>query len=211
MTHHANRSRAEDKKNASFIMMSKKTLLTWVIIVAAIAVLYLCRGLVLAASVNGHPVSRRAVINELEKKSGKATLESLINKKLIDEEAKKQGITVTDEEADAQMKAIEAQFAGGGVSFDDLLTQQGLTREELKEQLHTQLKIEKLLAEKIVVTDEEVAAYIKENKITLPKGTETAAKDQIKEDIRQQKMATEVDAWVTELRTNAKVRYFVTY
>ena len=46
------------------------------------------RGLFVVALVNGEPISRIEVIKALEKQGGKATLDSLVTKKLIAQEAR---------------------------------------------------------------------------------------------------------------------------
>src|SRR3989344_8106447 len=65
-------------------------------VVLAIALgAFFARGLFIAAMVNGSPISRLSVVRELEKQSGKQTLKSLIDKKIIEGELDKQGVNVT--------------------------------------------------------------------------------------------------------------------
>ncbi len=71
------------------------------------AVLYYIKGWFFAAVVNGQPVSRLAVVNQLEKTGGKQTLDSLINQSLILQEAKKLKITVSNKEVDDEIKRIK--------------------------------------------------------------------------------------------------------
>jgi hypothetical protein len=82
-----------------------------------------------------------------------------------------------------------------------------MTIEQLKEQLQTQLKHEKVVAEKVVVTDAEVDSYITTNDITSSEEAEV----QIREQLRQQKFQVEAQKWIADITTKANIKYYVTY
>jgi len=83
--------------------------------------------------------------------------------------------------------------------------------EDLKKQIIFQMEVEKLVADKINVTDEEVAQYIKDNAISIPEGQEATTTAQIKDELRNQKLSTEGKALIATLKSQAKIRYFVNY
>lgn len=183
---------------------------------AAILILVTCawlgRGLFVAAVVNGTPISRLSVVSSLEKQSGKTALESLIRKKLIDDETRKKNVTVTDDEIGKELKQIEAQVASQGGTLEDALNAQGMTINQLREQIEIQKKIEKLLGDSVSVSNEEVEAYISENKIELPKDKQPEeAKAALKEQLKQQKFQQAAQKWVSDLTKNAKIQYYVNY
>ncbi|MCL5666560.1 MAG: SurA N-terminal domain-containing protein [Patescibacteria group bacterium] len=185
-------------------------------IVLAILVLlagigYYYKGLFIAATVNGHPITRLSVIKELEKQGGKDTLDMLINKQLIQNEAKAKGITVSQGEIDQEMKKYEDQFNVNGHTLDDTLAAQNMSRDGLKEQIVIQKEVEKLLGDKVAVSDDEVNSYITSNGITLPQGQEDAAKAQIKDQLQQQKLGDQSGQLITDLRSKANIKTFVTY
>ncbi len=170
------------------------------------------RGYLVAATVNGSPISRLAVIQELEKQGGKAALEAMVNEKLIAAELAKNGITVEVSEVDAKIKEIESQISGQGGTLEAALTEQGMTLEVLREQIGSQLQLEKLLADKIVVTTDEVASYIKDNEIVPPPGV--ALKDveaQVSEQLAQQKFQLEAQTWIAGITSSATIKYYTTY
>ena len=68
-------------KKRQFI--STKTAIIIAVIIILAALVYYYKGLFIAATINGSPITRLAVIKELEKASGKQALDSLITKKLI--------------------------------------------------------------------------------------------------------------------------------
>ena len=181
------------------------------IILILLALAYYEKGLLIAATVNGSPISRLAVIQALEKRSGKAALDSLITQKLIVDEASKKGIKVTDAEIATEIKNIESQIAAQGGTLPQMLEQQGLTMDDLEEQIGTQKKVEGLLGDAIQVTDAEVAKYIKDNKVTVPKGQETDTNNQIREQLKQTKFQSAIQPLLDSLHTQAKINYFVKY
>lgn len=174
--------------------------------------IYLLRGLFIAATVNGQPITRLEIIQELEKQSGKQTLESLVTKKLILQEMQKKNITVSETEVSAEIKKIEAALKQQGRTMSDALAQQGLTQADLVEQLKIQKMIEKLFAKDIVISESEVNKYIEENKDALPADQdENTLKSTIKEQLKQQKLTAKFQTWLTGVQKNAKVNYIVEY
>ena len=199
-----------DKKQKQITISIKAAIVIGVIIVVG-ALAYRYKGLLVAATVNGSPISRFSVIEELEKKSGKATLDALIIQKLIAVEAQKKGITVNDNDVNAEIKKIEEQLKEQGKTLAEALSAQGMTEEDLRVQLATQKKLEKLLADKIQVTDEEIAQFIKDSKIVIPAGQEDSYKNQARDQIQQNKLNDAVGVFIDSLRSTAKIKYFVSY
>lgn len=175
--------------------------------VLVLGALFFSKGFFVAATVNGSPISRLSVVQELEKQGGKQALESIITEKLIKNELEKNDIVVESSAVDTKIKEIESQVVSQGGTLEDALIEQGMTIEELKEQLQTQLKLEKIVADKVVVTDEEVDSYITTNEIT----SSEEVKVQIKEQLRQQKFQVEAQKWIANITANANIKYYVTY
>ena len=192
-------------------MISVKMAVIAVIVIFLLALFYYYKGLFVAVTVNGSPISRLAVVRELESKSGKAALESLITIKLIDAEAQKKGITISGDEIANTIKNIEDQVKSQGQTLAQALEMRGLTEAELKKQIMVQKELEKLIADKINVTDEEVQKYITANKVAIPKGQKDAMQNQIKDQLRQQKFSAEAQTFIAGLHKDARIRYFVNY
>ena len=96
------------------------------------------------ATVNGQPIFRLTLIREMEKNSGKQVLEGLIGKTLILQEAKKQNVSIGQEEINQEMAKIEENFKNQGQDLNQLLAFQGMTRADLEEQIQLQKTAEKL-------------------------------------------------------------------
>ena len=197
-----------DKKS---IKISRKTAIIIVVIIALAVLAYIYKGLFIVATVNGSPISRLSVIEKLEKQAGKSLLNSLIDEKLIQEEADAKKIIISDDEIKGEIKKIEDQVASQGGTIETALAAQGMSMDDLKTQIVLRKEMEKLLADKIIVTDQEVAQYIKDNNITVTKGQEATTNDQIKNTLSNQKFSSEAQNLINDLKSKAKIQYFVNY
>ncbi len=190
---------------------SKLAIVTISLLVVA-GLLFYFKGLFIAAIVEGQPISRLAVYKELEKQGGKQILDSLIVRALIKSEAKKKNIVVTDKEADLEVKKIEANFSKQGQKIEEFLAAQGMTRNDLKEQTSIQLILEKLLADKLKVSEKEVDDFLKSQASLNPSVTPQAPnREEIKQQLKQQKLQTEASNLIAKLRKNAKIYTFVNF
>lgn len=182
------------------------------VIIAVLGVLYLARSLFFAAIVNGMPITRIAIINELEHQAGKQTLDTTIDKTLILQEAKRQNVVVTKEEIAQDVKKIEDSLAKQGQNFDQLLTAQGMTRDQFTEQLKIQKMVQQMLGKDIVITDEEIDKFLKDSKASIPEGTsEAQLRESAKEQLKNQKIGEKYQTWIEDLRKKAKIYTFVDY
>ena len=193
------------------IQINTRTAIIIAIVIIIGVLAYIYKGVFIAATVDGSPIMRLTIIQKLEKTSGKNLLDSLINEKLIQNEVRAKNIIVSDDEINSQTKTIESQIATQGGTLDAALAEAGMSMDDLKKQIMAQNEIEKLLADKINVTDEEVAQYIKDNKVSIPQGQEATMADQIKSEMRNQKISTEAQTLITNLKSKAKIQRFVNY
>jgi hypothetical protein len=192
--------------------INKRTTLLTIIILAILGVLFYFKGLFIAAVVDGKPISRFEVIKELENTSGRQALDALVVKQLISAEANKAGIVVSQKDVDAEIQKMEDKVSKQGGTLELLLAQQGINQDQFREQISLQKKLEKILGDKIQVTDEEVNQYFTQNKITPPAGvSEDEIKNQIREQLKNQKFSTEADKWVTDHKSQASIQYYVWY
>jgi len=180
-----------------------------VLILAGLAFYY--KSLFIAAMVDSRPISRFAVIRRIEKQSGKLALDAIINEMLIGNEARVKGITVNNDEVEEQLKTIEAQITAQGGTLDSALGAEGLTRDDLKRQIIVQKQAEKILAETIQVSDNEVEAYIAEIGLTIPTGQEEVTRNQIREQLLAEKRGAAFNQFITDLRAKAKINYYINY
>lgn len=88
----------------------------------------------------------------------------LIIRALFDEEVEKRGITVTDEEVKAEMKAV-IDKVGSKDELNKILKQDGISNEEFLDSLRSQVKHKKLVdsIKDVKVSDAEARKYYDEN------------------------------------------------
>lgn len=190
----------------------KRWLRGLLILIVAGLLLFLVKTLFIAAFVNGWPVSRIAVIKELEKQGGKNVLDQLIEKALISQEANSKGIRIEKAVVDTEVTRIEALLKEQNLSLDEALTMRGETRASLYSQIELQKKVEELLKDKITVTDGEVEAYFKENTDLFAENAKfEEVKDSAKDQLYQQKLNEVYSSWIEELRAKADIVYLLKF
>jgi foldase protein PrsA len=195
--------------------MSKKIapIIIAVLTIIAIALYFLYQRYLVAATVNGKTIGRLEVISELEKQGGKKVLDTVITQQLIRDQAKKENISVSQDELDKEMKKIEAGVVAQGGTLEGALAQQGLTKADLVKDVKLQVLVQKLAkVDQIKISDAEVEKYMKDNKAQFPAN----AKDKpdtskIRDLLKQQKAQTMIQEFITALRSKAKISYFGTY
>jgi foldase protein PrsA len=166
------------------------------------------RYIIIPATVNGQPIFINSYIEKLHSAAGAQVINQLITEALLNQQANSQGVTVSPSEVEAEIAKIEEQFPEGE-SLDMMLSSQGMSRSELNEQLTLNLKVQKLLEDKIVVSDEEAEEYYAENKEFFADVTPEVALQQIKEDLKLQKLQQEISLWLDELRASSDVKVFL--
>ncbi len=189
----------------------RSLILAGVIVVAAVVV-YFGKSLLIAATVNGQPVSRISIIKDLEKQSGKAALDAIVTRMLVMQEAKKKNVDATSKEIDAEIAKIKKQFADQGQNLDALLATQGLTQEKFKEEVKIQLLVTKILGDQAKVTDKEFNEFMSKNADLIKDEKDQAtAKANLRAQMEQQKLAQKYQEWITNIKKNAKISTFVNY
>lgn len=207
---HGAHAKASSKKS-EVIKINKRSAVIFAGIILLGGLVYGGMYCLVAATVDGMPISRISVMHGLERASGKAFLETLISERLINDAARTKGITVNDADIALELANIEAGLAAQGANMDELLAAQGMTRDSLKTQMVIRKKVELLLADKIAVTEAEVDQYITDAKITLEAGKEAETRKAISEQLKGQKLQKEAAGYVEGLRTGANIRFFGFY
>ena len=204
-------TKEEIVKQARALLASKKTLTLHIIILLVGAFFYF-KDYFVVAIVDGEPISRLSIIERLEKRSGKAMLDSVITEKLIDNETKRQGISVGEDDINAEIQTIEANVVAQGTTLEEALTQQGMKMEDFRQSITLQEKLEKLLDDKIKVSEEEISTYLEKNKDQLPPSQDQGKlREQVAEQLKGQKLNQEGATYIEELRTKAKIQFFMKY
>jgi parvulin-like peptidyl-prolyl isomerase len=147
-----------------------------------------CSNKDVAAIVNGQAIKKsdvQAQLDQLKKqyvsmfqgKDGEARanefygrlLDQEINKVLVEQEASKQGVAVSDADINKQIDQLKKGFPSEQ-AFNDALKQNNMTLDKLKEQEKIQIESQKLLdklTKNVKITDADMKAYYDQNKASL--------------------------------------------
>ena len=197
------------KKEIAIPKEVKTKKILWPIIILLIALaLWFLKDQVIVAMVNGKPITRFQVIKELEKQGASQVLDSLVTMELVKQVIDKSAIEIDEEAIKQQMTEIEENLSAQGQNLDDILVAQNLTRADVEKDIKLNLQLDKILADKIQVSEEEVLEYFETNKEFLG---EDANFEEMKADIEaqviQEKRATAQQEWLETIRGEANIRY----
>ncbi len=188
--------------------ISKKNIILLVLLLV-FALLWKFRGNFIAAMVNGQPISRWQLNDQLVKKFGGQVLENIINERLILAAARQKGIFVKSEEIDSRTKEIETRLSGK-MSLDDALKAQGLTRDDFKKQLEIQLSIEKMFEKESTISGADIDDYVSKNSQSFKNATNPAeVRREVNSMLRQQKINDLFEKWFAEIQKSAKITKFL--
>ena len=191
---------------------NKKAFVVGIVLILIILFAFLFRSFFVAAIVNGEPIARLSVVKALEKQGGKATLDNLITKKLILQEAKKRNVTVTKNDINAEIKKIEENVKSQGSTLDEALKTQGMTRTQLNDEIKIQIFLQKMVYDNVKVTDKEINEFVEKNKAQFPENTtEAQMKTEATAQLKQQKQQEETQKFIQELQKKAKILHIVEY
>lgn len=115
------------------------------------------------AVVGDEKITKDQLYKALVEVNGKQVLNSLIIKKIIQLEAKKQNVKVTKDEIQNELNKTIENF-GSKEAFKNTLEYYGITEDSLKEDIELNLYVSKLLKSEVKITEEEMKDYFEENK-----------------------------------------------
>jgi foldase protein PrsA len=197
----------EKTKKESWFKKNKTLVTGLIIVMIAFLAGFFVKNNLISAMVNGKPIWKKELVKEMETYYGESVLNSIIEGELIKQEAEKRGIKVTEEEVSNQIKTIEDSMKSQGQDLQQALEESGMTVEDLRENYKMNILIEKLLADKITVTDEDIQKYIEENKDSFPEGTDMEQiKSLVEEGLKQEKMSTEYQSFINGLKEKADIK-----
>lgn len=184
-----------------------------VIVLIGVSVFWLVRkyrGSIIAGVVNKTPILRYELNQKLVARYGKTTMDEMVSEELLSQLARREQVTVTAEEIQAERDALKERL-GGDESLQTALQQYGLTEADLSKQIELKLYTQKL-SEKLfqVEVSEEEAKAIFDDNIQLYEGkTFDDVKADIKESLKQQKLQQEFGQWFEEQKSQSQIQVYL--
>ena len=127
------------------------------------------------ATVNGKNITRGDLIRELEASHGPVILMDLIDAALVRQEAEKRKLTLSQQEKDAGLERAAARV-GSMKDLEAKLKRFGIPLDAYRQDLETNLLLDKISLQDTKVTDAEVAAYYKAHLADFKKGERVRAR-----------------------------------
>ncbi|RAS83300.1 foldase protein PrsA [Priestia endophytica] len=151
----------------------------YIILSVALVALIVCGGWVyskeqVVASVDGSDITKDDVYNLLADQNGAAAVDTLITEKIIDKEAEKEDIKITDKQVNQELDDLKEQY-GGEDTFNQTLEASGVSLSSLKEDIKKNKEIEELLRPSIKITEKEMKEYFNENKDSFAQAAQVKA------------------------------------
>ena len=115
------------------------------------------------ATVNDEVITEGELNHLLQSQYGPSTLDALITNKIVELEADKLGITLTEEEIQEEYDEY-AQAYGGEEALLKAFESYNLTKEDIIKDIKIYLLTLKVMEDYIGITDEDVKTYFEENK-----------------------------------------------
>lgn len=113
------------------------------------------------ATVNGEQITRDEVHQKLMTYYGAAVVDDMILTRLVDQEAARAGVTVTDAEVEEEVEATKAAY-GGDLYFSWALSQYGLSEAQFRDMLRRDMVATAVLRQQLQPDDATLKAYFDE-------------------------------------------------
>lgn len=189
------------------VSVDRRFLIILAIIVIVALVGWYKKEWVVAAMVDGAPISNFSVLSRMNQQYRAQTVNQLVNEKIIMDEVARKKVSVSETEVKDKIAKLESSF-GGAESLNTILAQQRQTRADLERDIRLQVSIEKLYASEATVSAEEIDKYIKDSKEQLTATDSAEQRKEAEEFLRQQKLSTILSQKFQELKAKAKVTLF---
>lgn len=111
------------------------------------------------AEVDGHKIAADEFLGRLLRCYGREVLERLIRNALIERLAKREGVSVSEGEAEAELRKKMEEAARSGLTWNKWLEAQNLSEEDLRRDLKYELLLKKVAERHTEVTEQEIRHY----------------------------------------------------
>lgn len=115
------------------------------------------------AKVNGEKILQTELDDALREQYGTEVLDTLITNKIVELEAKKEGVSVSEDTIQEEYENL-AESYGGKELLQAALDENGLTEQSVKDNIRMYQLTKNVIATSVNISDEEVAQYFEDNK-----------------------------------------------
>lgn len=189
-------------------MFSPLRILGVLILVALVILVWRNKGIFVAGTINNQPIWRWDLEKRMVARSGNQVFEEMVNESLLKSAAAKKGITVSDAELNQKIKDIEKSL-NGQISLADALSQQGMSMDEFRRQVSLQIMVEKLTADSVKISEDDVAKYLEQNQSMLTATDEAGMRAEARQNLTREKQSTAFQKIFDDLKKSAKIKNYL--
>ena len=159
------------------------------------------------AVVNGQYVPTSTLYSQLMASGGAETLNNLTQQQLILQQAQRENVAISNSDIQKELDAFK-ESTGGEDQYRESLKEFGISEELLRNQIEVRLTLEKILADEIKVSDQEIEDYYNANKEEVDVANEglEGARERIETQLREQKLSQESANYIESIQQNASVQ-----
>ncbi|MDQ7794871.1 MAG: peptidylprolyl isomerase [bacterium] len=114
------------------------------------------------AVVNGQRITRAQLFDTMYARAGRDALDELVLKALVDQAARKAGVTASDAQIQERVQELVTRF-GGEEAFESALLYYGLTRAALEDDIRLQVLAEAVVMQDVTFNESELRAIYEVN------------------------------------------------
>lgn len=204
------KAKSNEVINSVTSTLSKRTFWFWVGgILAAILVVLLAwwqwqRSYV--AVVNGQYIPTTTLYGQLMASGGSDTLNNITQQQLILQQAQREKVAVSNNEIQEELNKFK-DTTGGEDQYRSSLKEFGISEDLLRNQIEVRLTLEKILADKIKVSDKEIEDYYNANKEEVDVANEglEGARERIETQLSEQKLNQESSNYIASLQEGSSI------
>lgn len=100
---------------------------------------------------------------QLLHKHGSELLNQLLDREALRLELEEQGLKISREEVDAELKIMQQGYDSEDLFYESMLTQLGMSKEDIREDVYYKLVLEKIATRTVQISETEISGYIKEH------------------------------------------------
>ncbi|WP_044338789.1 peptidylprolyl isomerase [Rossellomorea aquimaris] len=179
-----------DKKKRSITLWS---VIGGIVVVGTLLVMFGFSKDEVVAKVGDKSISKEDLYTTLVDQYGDAALDTMIAEKIVELESDEQEITVKDSEIDEELESIKASY-GGEEAFNEALASSGTSLDSVKENIQSFLLTEKLLKDRVSISDDQIKEYFETNKDSFAQNEQVEASHILVEDEKTaQEVKTKLD------------------
>ncbi|MGM0846193.1 MAG: foldase protein PrsA [Bacillota bacterium] len=133
------------------------------------------------AKVGSDSISKDELYTMMVDQYGEAALDTLITEKIVELESEERDLKVKNSEIDEELQKIKNSYEDEE-AFNEALTSSGTSLESVKENIRSYLLTEKLLNDRVTITDDQIKEYFETNKETFAQQEQVKASHILVED-----------------------------